>query len=92
MLEAREETPAENDSSSDSDSDDVQIHIGEIKTAPYIQYVVRVLLGEESSYALSHALESITMASTHTEGLEVKNVHTSFHPGTSCLSIGECAE
>lgn len=43
MSEAREETPAENDSSSDSDSDDdVQIHIGEIKTAPYLQYVVTV--------------------------------------------------
>lgn len=42
VSEAREETPAENDSSSDSDSDDVQIHIGEIKTAPFLQYVVTV--------------------------------------------------
>lgn len=64
MLEAREETPAENDSSSDSDSDDVQIHIGEIKTAPYMQYVVTVLLAKESYYATSHVLESITNAPT----------------------------
>ena len=35
----RKDYPFEEDSSSDSDSDDVQIHIGQIRTTPFSQLV-----------------------------------------------------
>ena len=35
--------PFEDDSSSDSDSDDVQIHIGQIRTTPFSQLVFSLI-------------------------------------------------